>query len=1054
MAPSVFSSRPLETTTTVSRPSPSRSRSRIKTISTFLSNQFASGSATASPSSTQPGPPPQPSEPMPYHPPKAEILLPGSGASPFRVFISDGLPSTLSSIPDHGMGGISGLPGSHRGLAALLGEAEQPQWRELPTLASAIHLSHEPPTSTTFGPTQPLPMPIVKQSGQGSAIPRSSSNSSNVSKLSINKKAMKRTASRESVNQKSSLPRRMSRRLSFDSVRIFSSTSSKRNSQRGVSEESLSPEKVSPMVHKPNPLAMPNVGMRTWRSKFVVGNNKGGLLAAAKADLAARQAAKEKEKERGKGEYMGSLRGPWISPAGNTSFSERVSVEKMFEKRTLSRLPIPLLVDPAIAIASGKEIPKSSSCEVRHSLPSKEESSQLDLPGSDPTHLRLTANNVEQTPMTLTRYGMLGIPSTSRISLALSPAVDDISIVDPSHSPLHPPSPTLPLENSSSPALPPQQLSSPSRPLQHSSSPTLPLDHTSSPTRPPAAAVNDSTVNRQTSLSELKEAFTRMRDLSGVDISSITGSVPGSRSTSGEHPTVKDENDNTGSSEVDGIATIRLKSQRPSLDLEVLDKPQRPSLDLGLLDKGLKAVVDQSITAAQSTSTILALVNSKESISQSSSTSSGMMTCQTSVPAGEGELSRAHSGRSFHTAVDDPIPPLPRSRSKSTHDLASIASAKNLVEELEKTQGPGWYSTEKPRRGGRMRIVDGPISHAEEEEEEKRLAVLERLAKSSTLPTRSRFDDVPRPPSPTSPTAGLARRRPELGIEKRARPMTSMDFRPRLSTQHTRNHQSLSEWKASPRSRGITHGPRQSQIGGTAWDEQASPRRGTGIVLRRPSLLRARGEIDTITPSHHGPFISCKISPDIARRASFLNRQTQTNDAFSFSDGRHSTSSSSASPSGSRRSTIPTSEEDESSAKSTKSARTKHQLEVDTLLQALGVAKDEAQGLRDEVAVLRRLLSEGVVGIQEDRQVPASSGDAVSPTRKRSISITSTLLPTLPLSAHLDSPLDISHGCQPILTVDKDKDEYKYVHEVHQGDDDAGWELRLAEADERYLYDI
>lgn len=60
--------------------------------------------------------------------------------------------------------------------------------------------------------------------------------------------------------------------------------------------------------------------------------------------------------------------------------------------------------------------------------------------------------------------------------------------------------------------------------------------------------------------------------------------------------------------------------------------------------------------------------------SSSSNASSGMVTCETSMtePEIDGEMSRAQSGRSWHTAKEEDISPLPRSRSKSNRDLASL----------------------------------------------------------------------------------------------------------------------------------------------------------------------------------------------------------------------------------------------------------------------------------------------------------------------------------------------------------------------------------------------
>ncbi len=188
MAPSLFSNRPLANPP--NRPPPQRSR--LKTLSAFL----FSSSAHASPS------PPRhhaiPSAPMPYNPPKGEFSLPTG--SPFRVFVQDGMPGDpLHQSP----AGIAGLP--------MKGEGQE--WKEMPTLASAIQLPDGtgPPTSLTFGPSQPLP-----KQGAEPKLPRSTSNSSSV----FQTYRLGSSNSRSSVTNSESARRRMSCRLSSSTASV------------------------------------------------------------------------------------------------------------------------------------------------------------------------------------------------------------------------------------------------------------------------------------------------------------------------------------------------------------------------------------------------------------------------------------------------------------------------------------------------------------------------------------------------------------------------------------------------------------------------------------------------------------------------------------------------------------------------------------------------------------------------------------------------------------------------------------------------------------------
>lgn len=291
---------------------PSPQRSRFKTISAKL---FHSSSAHAHQS---PSPPRQhviPSEPMPYHPPRSDVPLPSD--SPPRVFIRDGLPDDpLHSTPS----GISGLP-----------VKEHRPWNEMSILASAIQLPDSAqPTISTFIPNQPLPKQVAE-----SKLPRSVSNSSSIS----NAYRRGRSGSRSSVTKPENVTgqRRMSRCLSFDNILPLFTASSPRKERVNHSEEPLlndprwstirsteisdrTTSLADTDIPKANRMALPPI--RTMRSKFVLGGpkDKSGLLAIVKADLAARQALKEKEGMKKKEEEfqavsLGSAAGRGLSGA-------------------------------------------------------------------------------------------------------------------------------------------------------------------------------------------------------------------------------------------------------------------------------------------------------------------------------------------------------------------------------------------------------------------------------------------------------------------------------------------------------------------------------------------------------------------------------------------------------------------------------------------------------------------------------------------------------------------------------------------------------------------
>lgn len=339
---------------------------------------------------------------------------------------------------------------------------------------------------------------------------------------------------------------------------------------------------------------------------------------------------------------------------------------------------------------------------------------------------------------------------------------------------------------------------------------------------------------------------------------------------------------------------------------------------------------------------------------------------------GKGEMSQTQSGRSWHTAKEDDIPPLPRSRTKSTHDLASLATSKNLVEHLDNVQGEGWWSADK-RLGRRSSYMDVSKSRPKpdaDDEEDLHLAVLERLAKSSSLPHRERMPDPDAPPSPSpSPSS----------VSRRARPATSMDFRPRSSLSHSsRQRLSLDESRQSttPRARGVFHGPRPSLVAGSTWmigssEAAESPRR--SVLNRRLSTKTSAPGNDAPTRDtlRRGPCVSNKISPDIARRASwFTTRQFET---------ESSTPSTAHSASVSRRTTsttITVPSEDEAGSEIEK-VKARHALELDAVLSVLSGSKVEVKELKEEVSNLHKLLAEGLSEREELRMMCKALQDKV-----------------------------------------------------------------------------
>jgi hypothetical protein len=305
-----------------------------------------------------------------------DMTLPATSGSPFRVYLRDrevvGLPTATTQVQLLSMSGSDS-----RG-----GDMEGPMWKELPTLASAIHISDTappPPTSLTFGPSQPLPKstsipppaapPLPpKQPNREDSIVDLPATALNTSSFILDRsKTLRRTSSKSSTSgsiggeskpPENTLRRKLSRRLSIDNIlqtfnggmrrkdRVVSATEIKdgslddtetlhrwsmvENYDRSQTETN-SPIK-RPIAPKASRMALPP--MRGLRSKFAVASGGGGgsgvgVLAAAKADVKARRERRDEVE-------MGS-----ISSRGGMSITSDVDGTAGKKEKVVSRKALP-----------------------------------------------------------------------------------------------------------------------------------------------------------------------------------------------------------------------------------------------------------------------------------------------------------------------------------------------------------------------------------------------------------------------------------------------------------------------------------------------------------------------------------------------------------------------------------------------------------------------------------------------------------------------------------------------------------------------------------------
>jgi len=371
-------------------------------------------------------------------------------------------------------------------------------------------------------------------------------------------------------------------------------------------------------------------------------------------------------------------------------------------------------------------------------------------------------------------------------------------------------------------------------------------------------------------------------------------------------------------------------------------------------------------------------------------------------------LTHAQSVRSWHTAQEHDLPSVPashsratllaHSKSRSTHDLASLASGKNLVDHMERTQGEGWWSVDRPRLGRRASNVDTlrrRFGEREDDEADRRLALLEKLAKGSTLPHRQSIDDGAGPEGAirrgaTLGSPGEARhranetdtpereRRPMSAFTGRDWPRTTMMDRIRAqgatATPSSRAgvaRRDTIPWRPSsvqPRIRATYHGPRPSLVTGSTWSRgfaaQGGHDQSTAAGGRDDSIGGVASLFGDDTPTKPGRKGLNKISPDIARRASCItgrsaSGQSGARDSLDLeSPIRVRPRAPSTLTAGTQLPGGVAGGKVVEAVDPLEAVKAKHALELVAILEALGGSKAEAAGLREEVGALKKELND------------------------------------------------------------------------------------------------
>jgi hypothetical protein len=458
--------------------------------------------------------------------------------------------------------------------------------------------------------------------------------------------------------------------------------------------------------------------------------------------------------------------------------------------------------------------------------------------------------NMEDTP----EPSPVNSPRASSPNVERSPAKDDISVIDPDQAHLSNPS--------SPPAPAPAPDAMPE--ADADTSINISVDLSRSPTPETETDKNASPrTKRVRSLTDMRNAFRRMQAFTGLEVSECDSrrtstTVGGDASDEDKAKADGDDDWNIHDVVVAHIRQVNLVLASPVveaphdpfgsavspaqdnkeeclIDDVPVEKVEQPAVDETTMvtsDTGISAQSSAMVTAPSHQSTHL------NDLEDRSLPSAGDL-------AGDARdlVPRALSGRSFYTALDD-VPDLPRSLSKSSSlgALSTRNTSNNLLENIEKREGSGWWSdSSKEIKVPADEIVD------------KRLAALEDKVKSS--------------PSP---------------------------FKILRSSQHTPladNH--------TPRNSMFGHAPRTSLVGDSTWSlgENGSPVR----ITESPRRIRKRREARIRKQSHDSPIrhnrgpssasslgeglptsltalkspFARKVSPDIARRAGLITHAKQ-----------------------------------------------------------------------------------------------------------------------------------------------------------------------------------
>jgi hypothetical protein len=452
--------------------------------------------------------------------------------------------------------------------------------------------------------------------------------------------------------------------------------------------------------------------------------------------------------------------------------------------------------------------------------------------------------NMEDTP----EPSPVNSPRAPSPGLERSPAKDDISVIDPDQPHLsEPSSPPAPEPPSAEPEVEADTSINISVDLSRSPTPETETDNNASPR-----------TKRVRSLTDMRNAFRRMQAFTGLEVSECDSrrtstTVGGDASDEDKAKGGEDDDWNIHDVVVAHIRQVNLVLASPvveapanpfsSVPQEKVDIKVERRNDDGPVDKPDGPVVDEtnmvpSDTGISTQSSAMVTAPSHQSTHLNELEDRSLPSAGDLAGDSRDLVPRALSGRSFYTALDD-VPDLPRSLSKSSSlgALSTRNTSNNLLENIEKREGSGWWSdSSKEIKVQADEIVD------------KRLAALEDKVKSS--------------PSP---------------------------FKTLRSSQHT----PLAD-ESTPRTSMFGHVPRMSLVGDSTWSqgEDGSPvritesprrmrkRRETRVRkqsndspirhFRGPSSASSLGEgLPTSLTALKSPFAR-KVSPDIARRAGLI----------------------------------------------------------------------------------------------------------------------------------------------------------------------------------------